>query len=137
MSSAPAPRHHDPERPGELQPIAVFQPVHEGLGRLVVAGDGPRPVEDGRVGDGGGREERHAEIDREGRAEPLAEGALDQGEPAPAAGAKPVRLGRRAAAGDAGRRVEEVQRGAGEPAGDGERRAKGPVSSAGLVTARG
>jgi hypothetical protein len=50
----PGPRHGRAERPGELDPVAVLEPVDQGLGRVVVAGDGPRPIEDRRVGDGGG-----------------------------------------------------------------------------------
>jgi hypothetical protein len=84
--------------------------MDEPAGDLVVARDRPRTLEHRRLGDGGRRQQRHAEVDREGGAEPLAEGPLDKGDLRPAAGAEHMGLPRRAATADAGRGVDDAQR---------------------------
>ena len=63
-SSAPARAIMPPERPGELQPVAVFQPVHQQARGAVIFRHRPGALEDRRIGDGGRREQGLAEIDR-------------------------------------------------------------------------
>jgi hypothetical protein len=68
----------------QLEPVPVFEPVHEAAGSVVVARHRTGALEYRRVGDGGRREQRHAEVNLERRPEPLAERALDKAHLAPA-----------------------------------------------------
>jgi hypothetical protein len=95
------PRHHAPQRQRQLDPVAVFESVHQLAGNTIVAGDRAGAAEDRRVGHGGRRQKRRAQIDRKRRAEPLAERPLDEADAAPTLGAQAMRIGHRAPARDA------------------------------------
>ncbi|MDR7035311.1 hypothetical protein J2X36_000046 [Methylobacterium sp. BE186] len=108
---APARRHHPRHRHGEIEPVLVLEAVHDLARRPVIEGNGARPPEDRRFGDGAGREEgAEAEIEGEGRAVAGAERGFDQAQRGPAAGAEGAGIGRRRPAGRAGRRVDEAER---------------------------
>jgi hypothetical protein len=107
----PGPHHHAPHRFGEFEAVAVFEPVDEGLHRLFVASHGACALEHGRVGDGGGRVQRPAIIDRERGAEAFAVGPLDKAQARPAAGAKAVRISGGSAAGNARGRIDDADEG--------------------------
>lgn len=63
-------------------PILIFEPVHEPPRNVVVESGSPRPGENGGMREGlRGDEMPEPEIDREGCAEPVAEGLLDQPQP--------------------------------------------------------
>src|SRR5690606_41334751 len=68
---------HGSQRPGELRPVVVLEPVHQEARGAVIFRDRAGTPEDRWVGDGGGREQRLAEVDRERRPEPLAIGPLE------------------------------------------------------------
>jgi hypothetical protein len=78
------PRHPSSERRGEIEPIAVFEPLRQEASELVVASDGSRPFICGWIRDGGGRDGSRAQIEVEGRAQPLAIRPLDGVEFCPA-----------------------------------------------------
>ena len=105
--------HHGAERPAKLEPVAVFEAVDELAGDVVIARRGAGPLEHRRIGDRGRRQQGHAEIDRERRAEALAIGPLDELDVRPAAGAERVRLAGCPAAADAGRRIDDAEHRAG------------------------
>ena len=83
-------------------------------GAVLVARDGAGALEHRRIGQRGGRDRASAfpggEIGLERRAEPLAKGALDEAHGAPALRAEAAVFGNGAAAGEAGRRIEQVER---------------------------
>ncbi len=84
----PAPHHR-----GEVEPVAVFEGVHELLGDVVVADRGPRPLVGRRIGDCRGREPTRSIVwwsvlEREGGAEPGAIRRRDEAKLAPASRAQ-------------------------------------------------
>jgi hypothetical protein len=79
------PRHHGAQSFGQLDPVAVFQPVDEGAGRSIVVSRRAGALENRRIGHGGRRQEGHPEVHRERGAEALAIGPLDQSQARPAA----------------------------------------------------
>ena len=108
----PGPRHPGADRLRQFEPVAILQPVDEMTARTVLeARHGAGPGEGRRPRDGVGRQETvAAEVRREGRPQPLAERPLDEAGPPPARGAKgAVPVGRRAA-GETGRRKDEIER---------------------------
>jgi hypothetical protein len=103
------PDHHAAHGTGELQTIVVFEAVHEQARGPVIFRHGPGTPEDRWVCDGGGREERLAEINGKGQSQPFAEGPLNEADARPAGGAQGMRLPGGGLAGDAGRRVEKAE----------------------------
>lgn len=94
-------RHHPAHGQCQLGPVAIFQPVDELARRVIIAADGPCPLEHRRIGHGSGRNQLPAKIDLEGRAQPLAIGPLDEAHATPASRAQRLRFARRCRAGDA------------------------------------
>ena len=105
------PRHPARDRPRKLGAVGIFQPVDELARRAVLEpGDGAGAGEDRRIGHRLRRQETLAEVLLERRAEALAIGPFDEPHRAPAARAeRAMRVGRRAA-GEAGRRIEGIDR---------------------------
>ena len=123
-------RHHPPERSGEVEPVAVFEALHQHPGGLVVMGDGAGAPEDRRVGDRGGRQERRAQVDGEGRSEALAKGSFDEAQTRPAPGAERIGHARRGMASDAGRGIEKIERGSSQRREGAERKSHGAETKA-------
>src|SRR5579883_102385 len=116
------PRHPAADRPGEFDPVGIFEAMDETADRAVLeTRRRPRSAIGRRIGHGLRRNQAGAEILLEWRAKPLAKRALDKADFAPASWAKRVRFGDRAAACKAGRRINEIQRGAAERRGGAKR----------------
>ena len=109
--------------------------MHEAARRPVLeARDGARAPEHRRIGDRLRRQQPRPEILLERRAEPLAERPLDEAHRPPAGRTKRVRLARRRAAGEAGRGIERIERGAAERSENAEPLAKaGRAAKSALV----
>ena len=93
----------------EIEPVAVFQRMHQRARDLVVAHRGARPVVGRRVGDRLHRQHARAGIVGERNAEPLAIGRRDERELRPAGRAQAVAADR-LAAGRAERRQRDIER---------------------------
>jgi hypothetical protein len=111
---SPGARHPRSHGAGKFEAINVFEVMDEPARRpIVIARDGAGSAEHRRIGHRLGRDQPWAaHILGEGRSEPLAIGPLDEAHLAPAGRAERVMGSRGLAAGEAGRRVEDVERAA-------------------------
>ena len=108
---APGARHPAAHGGREVEPVAVFQRMHQRARDVVVAHRGAGPVIGRRIGDRLHRQHARAGVVGERNAEPLAIGRRDQRELRPARRAQAVAADR-LAAGRAKRRQRHVQRAA-------------------------
>ncbi len=111
----PGARHPQAHRPGQFVAVGIFQAMDQPPRRPVLeARHRTRARENRRVGERGGRNRPapgfRRRIGLERRAEALAIGALDEAHGAPALRAQAAMFGNRAAAGEAGRRIDQVER---------------------------
>jgi len=104
------PGHHAAQGAGKLQAVVILEPMDQQARGAVIFRHGPSALEHRRIGNGGRREQRLPEIDREGCSKPLAEGPLDKANLRPALGAQGMGLAGRGLAGDAGRGIEQAER---------------------------
>ena len=111
-------RHPAAHDRGEIEPVGIFQGVHQGAGGVVETDRRACPGIGRRVGDRLQGEDPGARIERKRNAEPLAIGRRDEGELGPAGGAQAL-AGDRLAAGGAELRQRHAER---QP----EDRARGP-----------
>jgi len=100
----PAPHHWR-----KVEPVAIFESVHQGARNLVEAYRGAGPMIGRRVGDRFHRQDARSRIVDEGNAEPLAIGPGDERELRPAYWAEPLPFDRLAASG-AQTRQGEIER---------------------------
>ena len=112
--------HPAAHRRGQFIAVAIFQAMDQQARRpLLEARDGARARENRRIGHGGRREETPAfagrQIGLERRSQSFAIGALDEAHGAPAFRAEAAMRGDGAAAGEADRRIEQVERRRADP----------------------
>lgn len=124
--------HHTRHRRGKVVPVLIFQAVDEAPCDIVVQRDGPGPRESGRSRESfRGDEPPHAEVDGKGNAEPVAERLVDEAKPRPAGGAERAGIRCRQPATGTGRRIDESERCAFQPAPEGDDAAYGAASGVG------
>jgi hypothetical protein len=103
-------RHPPPHQRRQIEPVAVFEVVHQRAGDIVVAYRGAGAVTGRRIGDGFHRQQRRPRIVEERDTEPGAVRRLGEGEFRPAGGAQADAIAKRLAAGRAQRRQRQIER---------------------------
>ena len=106
----PCARHPAPHRPGDFDPVAIFELVNQlRSGTLFISRHRPRSPVGGRIGNCRRRQNSRAKIVREGRPEPLAIRTLDESNTRPASHAEIAGLRDRRPTGHATRRIEQIE----------------------------
>jgi len=106
---APGPRHPAAHGRRQIEPVAVFERMHERARDVVVAHRRAGAGEGGRMGDRLGRQHAGPRVVAERRAQPLAERRRDERQLRPARGAQAAVIADETAAGRAQRRQAEVE----------------------------